>query len=247
MTTIVIPFVQAFARWEELRYALRSIDKHFTGDHQVVITGDLPDWAQGIIHIPHERSNVGSGSNLFDALSKLLIAIQDARVSQKFIRWYDDCYLLEDMDKHWVLYDLKLRSRAEYSVWHKHLWCTFDALRQDHLQVWNCESHLPRVFDRSLLSEIFLRYGLPKSKLLVETLYFNHHPPSAPMLLSSADKIKAGFYGKEDLYSLKSNDVNQIRKICLSKKFLSHNDAGLSEGLKKAIMRLFPTKSRYEK
>ena len=52
---IVIP-LGTESRWHdnELRFTLRSIEKHLTGYRNVIIVGWCPPWVQNVVHIKKE-------------------------------------------------------------------------------------------------------------------------------------------------------------------------------------------------
>lgn len=75
----------------ELRMSLRSIEKHLTGFDKVIIVGDLPDWIQNIEHI-----QAGDPSKIGDEniMKKLTKACNDPRVSDPFLYFNDDHFLM---------------------------------------------------------------------------------------------------------------------------------------------------------
>ena len=96
MIDVYYPFFEREANWHELRYSLRSIEKHFKFDFRVVITGDLPSWINpdSVLHIPHQRIEGIVQNTLYDAITKQLLFCQHPLTSSYFIRMYDDIYLL---------------------------------------------------------------------------------------------------------------------------------------------------------
>lgn len=81
----------------ELRYCLRSIEKHLNDVGNVFIIGHLPEWITNVIHIPCEDDprNRFRDRNIAD---KMIVACKDSRVSDNFLMVHDDHYLLEDCD-----------------------------------------------------------------------------------------------------------------------------------------------------
>lgn len=99
-TSIVIPLSAPFgfgSRQDdiELRYCLRSIEKHLSEYGDIFIVGHMPKWVQGCIHIPatDEDKTWNKEKNIFN---KILLACQDERVSEDFLFMNDDHYLLKD-------------------------------------------------------------------------------------------------------------------------------------------------------
>jgi hypothetical protein len=48
------------SRWgdNELRYSLRSVEKHLKGYNNVYLVGDKPDWVRNVTHIPKQDITV---------------------------------------------------------------------------------------------------------------------------------------------------------------------------------------------
>lgn len=95
-TSIVIPLGTG-SRWSntELKFALRSVEKHLTGYDDIFIIGEKPEWLQNVIHIPATdiEQTWAKERNIFD---KIMLACEDPRVSDDFLFMNDDHFLLED-------------------------------------------------------------------------------------------------------------------------------------------------------
>jgi hypothetical protein len=94
MTDIVIPLNnRSTQRNLELRYCLRSIEKHLTGVGNIFIIGHMPEWVTGCIHIPFDEDprNRFRDRNI---MNKMLAACKDERVSDDFLMVHDDHFLL---------------------------------------------------------------------------------------------------------------------------------------------------------
>ena len=81
---------------EELRYALRSVEKHARNVGRIFVCGDIPAWlGDNVIHI--------SCNNPFDRKAKnimyrLLYAVQHSDISERFLWSSDDIFLTSDVD-----------------------------------------------------------------------------------------------------------------------------------------------------
>lgn len=77
-------------RNNELRYSLRSLKNI---EHaKVFIVGDLPHWVTGVIHIPAKDHLTRKQLSIYNKIS---LAAQDERVSDDFIYFADDYYVLK--------------------------------------------------------------------------------------------------------------------------------------------------------
>lgn len=98
MTSLVIPLAtgSTASRWgEELRYCLRSAEKHLKGYGEVFIVGEAPVWLKNVTVIPatdHDKAYYKE-RNIFQ---KVILACQDNRVTDDFLFMNDDHFLLRD-------------------------------------------------------------------------------------------------------------------------------------------------------
>lgn len=98
MTDVVIPLNdRSTQRNLELRYCLRSIQKHLTGIGNIFLIGHKPDWVRNVIHIPAEDDprNRFRDRNI---MNKMIIGCEDKRVSKDFQMVHDDHFLLSDYE-----------------------------------------------------------------------------------------------------------------------------------------------------
>jgi hypothetical protein len=95
-TSIVIPLGTG-SRWNntELRYCLRSIEKHITGYGDIFIIGEYPSWLQNCVHIPATdiEQSWAKERNIY---AKIMLACNDDRVTEDFLFMNDDHFLLKD-------------------------------------------------------------------------------------------------------------------------------------------------------
>src|SRR4051812_48140009 len=98
MTDIVIPLNnRSYQKNIELRYCLRSIEKHLSGVGNVFIVGHMPEWVTNVIYIPFEEDprNRFRDRNIMLKVSE---ACKDSRVSDDFLMIHDDHFLLAGYD-----------------------------------------------------------------------------------------------------------------------------------------------------
>lgn len=147
MKDIVIPYLETYHKELELSFALRSIEKYLTGYAQIFIVGDKPR-LQNIIHIPFtERCE--KEQNIF---RKIKTACQDERVSDDFIMWHDDHFLLKPLDKikYWYdgsLKELSVKARGGYRT------AVLNTLEK-FPDGFNYDVHAPVVFNKKTFLEL---------------------------------------------------------------------------------------------
>src|SRR5688500_13559340 len=98
MTSIVIPLGHG-SHWgnTELRYCLRSVEKHLTGYGDVIIIGEKPAWLRNVIHIPFDEGPAPKSfekeRNIFN---KIMVACNDDRVTDSFLFMPADHLMLQN-------------------------------------------------------------------------------------------------------------------------------------------------------
>ena len=254
---LVIPYITSKNDFIELKYALRSIEKNLDADFRIVIIGDLPDWInpENVYHISHVRDDKAKFTNCYDVNNKMNKLLLSDEISDDFVITYDDVYFLkkttiEDLKEFFVI--KKGKDSTASSTWKGLLNATFDHLKLKGLPVFNFETHLPRLINKTKMRKVYEMFRPIRHRLLHFTLYFNTFmEDNIPVLISQEDGyervVKAGFYGVEDDFSINSNkSQDELIKIIGGYLYLNHDDKGLSENLKKVIKKLFNKKSKYE-
>jgi hypothetical protein len=249
MIDVYYPYFEREAAWEELRYSLRSIEKHFQFEFRVVIVGDLPRWIdpRSILYIPHERVEGIQENTLYDAITKQLLFNAHPDTSLHFIRMYDDIYLLKDVS----LIDFGFKAMYGFDdvpqrqgTWWDQLYHTLSLLRSKGYKGWNTETHLPELFNKEKMQWIISAYGALENRLLTSSLYFNTFYPFALPILFCKD-FAIQFYDNTVGPYYDSSEGDLLAK-CDGKTYLNHNNAGLNANLKSFISACFPDKSRFE-
>ena len=175
--------------------------------------------------------------------------ILSSEISEKFIYTYDDILLLKEADteKLAAIYQIeKAKDLKPTTKYRQLLINAFETLRKAKLTDYNCETHLPRVYSKKNMIEVFKQFSPIKNRLLIHSLYANKFIDK-PILMEKGDGIKAGYYGKanEWSYSSKSNKAT-LKKTIDKATFLNFNDQGLSDKLIEIIKEKFSEKSSFE-
>lgn len=204
----------------ELRYALRSLDKHFKDPFKVVIVGKhVPAWLVGAEH-------VYSGEGLKTALVDAAKAYPDG-----FFWWYDDLTMLRDSTgeemkvtpaiKHWMAAKTGWANSLEKI--HKRLVAegrpAFDYSRP----------HGPYWFDKAMVDEGFQDWPGMKGKFPWESWILSKH--DWPRRFGVVKQYYGRFNGEPPAHSF----------------LLNYNDAGNTPELRVWLERRFPDASRFEK
>lgn len=242
MIDVVYPYYEAGSGWggNELRFSLRSLEKHLKEDFRVWLIGDCPVWASyEVRHIPFDRFTLSSGAaftNNANIAKKILLACQKFN---RFLLIADDQYLLKDINLSIFAqpdYMQKLISRPNNTTkWQSRLWDTVDSLKELKLTTFNAECHIPFLITSKYFLALQNIFALSEGKHLWKTAYLNYHYSSlrakeAPARVTSFAKGKRDFYKK-----------------CSNAYFLCHNDKGLTKEMKAFLMLTFNKPSQFEK
>lgn len=227
------------SRWDnnELRYSLRSIEKHLTGVDKIYIVGERPDFLQNVIHIPYEDTYACKETNIY---KKVLRACQEESLSQEFLFFNDDHFILRDfnVDEFPFFYksDLyatiqKLRPTNRYR---KYLDKTMRVLHSLRLPTKNFDTHTPIIYNKQTFLEIMPKYDWEhRIGYVVKSLYAN----TLRIEGQREPDCKIGFqFLAEECFN-----------IIKDRKVFSIGDAALGPQLEVVLNHLYPNKSKWEK
>ena len=161
-TVICIPLHPSGGKFKdnnELRYALRSLEKNFTDEFEVVIISQkLPDWIQGVKHV--------YGEGLKSSLRK---AAQE--YPEGFFWWYDDNCLLRPTDAETMRVTPGAnRWSKPQTEWRRQLERVRKRLVDEGYAVTDYSSpHGPYWFDQEMVEEGFSDWKKVSGKFPLET------------------------------------------------------------------------------
>lgn len=233
MIDILIPLgAQSKYNDVELKYSLRSIEKHLTGYSNIFIIGERPSFLQNIIHIPctDSSNNWMRSHNIY---KKILTGCQDKRLSDNFLYMNDDHYLLQDFEAHSFPFlhrgpiCLDLRNQPQY----KQMNNTIKALSRYAAK--DFDIHCPIVFHKFLFAHAFENLEWPEHGYGIKTFYANWN------------NVNGKFC--EDLKFDEPAMRETIYKVLEGRGWFSIGDHALkSGGMKEVLQELYPEKSIYE-
>lgn len=220
---IAIPF-SGTSNWQqnELRFALRSIEKNYPGHGEIFIIGKLPEWAKNFTHIPFFDSPARPNKNIY---FKMLSCPSDS-----FVAWFDDHYLLKPLTEFPPHYNGSLSEiiPTRNGRYLNTLVNTERKLKELNASLRCYDSHIPCVFDKSKL-ESLKSFDWNRDYAL-KTLYFNLFGPEGNFHPTVKTQLP---FTKQELV-----DKNLT--------WISSSDT-IPRGLSDYLHQLFPTKSSFEK
>jgi Glycosyl transferase family 11 len=221
---IVYPWHASQAKWHELRYSLRSIEKHFEDkDCPIYILGTRrPEWM-----VEHPRVKYIGAWTYQLALSKGL------EVADTVMWMNDDIVLLKDVGWKEVSVPRYVReidiadavTAPEQAIpWRESCRKVLVQLIKDGVTDLKLFStHTPYVYDREKALEVLRRFGTAE-KLPLELAYFNLHPEGATEI------------GGDRVHGLPLDRAT----------YLNYADQHLTAGLKEELRRRFPDFAPWE-
>jgi len=249
---IIIPYIPS--RVDTLKYALRSIEKYLTGYGKIFIVGKKVDWLKNFDNCINGSLTVDK--NILPALEsekvygiyfieceedkrkqycifkKILAACNDERVSDKFIMWNDDHFLLKPLDeiKYWKSGNLDTLQLIVGGTYQGVVRNANKYLKECGYSNHHFDIHVPIVFDKYKF--ILLQEENWEQEHLIKSLYCN----------------RWGIKG-EDMKDLKFGKPfkrEEIRKAIEGRTFFSISEPGTNESMMDILQGLYPEKSKWE-
>lgn len=162
----------------ELKLSIASVKQNFIGEPIFTVIGEKPAWYDGHF-IPMKKftaiRDVSTRMAFRDTQHKIMECAKHPEIDEQFVWIMDDCYMLKPTSIEEIgrfRYDPWYR-RNNRRDWHQLIGKTFDALAAAGRSTLQAGTHLPHVFEKEKLTEMFGRYGFPKNLLLFEILYEN--------------------------------------------------------------------------
>lgn len=218
---------------DDLRYSLRSLVN--VPHDKVYFVGGCPKWAKNVVHIP----SVQTGTKWQNVPRNLQVVCKDSRVSENFIYFNDDFFVLEKV-KH-PARDLNLYNSTVQSVLDKlskryptptnymvGMAQTQTLLKElGKAEPLSYELHVPFVFNKDNYLRMFDIDGVNDIPVLhYRSLYGNLYLTGGKDMRDVKVLSRNGFNGKPGAFLSCAND-----SFALIKDFLAHK---------------FPDKCRYE-
>lgn len=231
MVDIVIPLNKS-SRWQdnELKYALRSVEKFLRNHGRVFIVGDLPKWTiQNVIHIPAHDTKYPAKS----IMQKVLLACKDERVSDTFLFMNDDHFITTPMDADTFPYFHKgplansLKNRTDY------LYTVKNTLMRIGGDAKDFDIHTPIRYDKNAFIDTMTHFDweVPHG-YCIKSIY------CATTGITGQQLDEGKFY--------QSKSMEQLQHWFSSHPIVSVGDECLGHFVKEYLDILFQTKSKYE-
>ncbi len=223
---------------QELKYSLRSIEKYLHGVGDVFIVGVVPKWITNVIHIP-AKDEVGVQNRAKNIFTKVMLAVNDERVTNDFLFMNDDHFLKHDFiagefPYHYRELDMvDTINRIKKLEWWKSLVTnTRDYLIANGKPVKMFDTHCPIIYNKEKFSKLQqVDWNVPNG-YGIKSLYAN------------INEIEGSYYPDRKLSHSDENEYNLLQKL---KNVLYFSTPPLIPAAQKLIIsQLYPKKSKYE-
>ena len=219
----------------ELRYSLRSIEKHLKGVGNVFIVGERPDFLNDeIIHI---QQPIVTGNAAQNIAMNLLAACKDERLSETFLYMNDDVFFTSNLEAANFLPYYKCNLSKTYQInttdYRRHVKATMDTLTAQGHGTLNFDVHYPTIFDKHKLAEIIEANNFARPfGLTLKSLYFN----------TLGEK---GIH-RLDCKQMQIKRMEQWRDYVKTTECFSIADTCINQVFKDFMAETYPEKSRWE-
>lgn len=215
----------------ELKYSLRSIEKHLKNYRDVYVIGNVPRFQyQNIKFIHIIEKSIYPAVNIF---RKIETACMTDEISDEFLFFNDDHFLLSDFNATRLPYFYKgylvsqLSNPTDYAETVRNTIAILGDSAKDF------DIHTPIIYDKQKFRELMVSFDWNKPHgYCIKSLYCN------------ALGIK-GVYETDGKFTKPKNE-DQLRKWVETHKIFSIDDTALTNLVKNRFQLLYPEKSKYE-
>lgn len=221
----------------ELRYSLRSMQKHLDNISNVIIVGECPAFLQNVFHVAVPDPYKYNGArNIYE---KILAACNNIEVSPTFLLCSDDYFLTQDFITNEFPYyyngtleveTARLSPTSDYKVY---IDATLQLLKEWNLPTKYFNVHAPMVVDKELFSMIMPEFDWTKKKgYISKSLYCN----------------AAGIAGVQgaDIKIHTPKTITAINRKIKDVPYFSTNEHSINDPMKSILQDLYPDRSKWE-
>jgi hypothetical protein len=220
----------------ELRYSLRSLEKHVKVFDNVYVIGERPDFlSDKVIHIPFQDVYQNKARNIMEKVRR---AALDDRIGKNFLLLNDDYFFTRDTDirEYPYYYKCKLEQTVQINAgtqYGKHIQETYKLLKSQEHPTLNFDTHKPIIYNKHQFKIVVnranwnVRFGYTLRSLYCNTL-----------------GIK-GEFQKDS--KVNHPHLKQIwRHIFSQSDVISIDDKAINQQFKEFMQETYPDKSKFE-
>lgn len=235
---IVYIYSYSSSKWrgQELRFSLRSLEKYGRNFRDIVIVGDKPIYINDgkINHIPCGNKQGNKERAIYE---KLLIACKEETISDPFIAFQDDYFLVKEIDFSKLKYfycntlEERLSKRTPKDIYWHALQNTLSVLDDKSLSTKHFDIHYPIKYHKEKFIEVMTGHDWTiKGGYVIKSLY--------------ANSLKIKGEQKKDAKIFFSRSKKNIKEVIRSTDLFSTDK--ISREMGETFLELYPDKSQYE-
>lgn len=229
MVDFIFPYVGAYAKGDELRYAIRGLFTNYRGPFRVWVIGSRPQWLVEGTKVRFISAPVLSSNYIMDVVAKMRSIIAHSEIGDDFVWMNDDIYLINPASYReiygsgglWAI-EYLMKRPSTISDYRKRMAMTWDRLKKEGLSTWNTNTHMPFFYNKAKLAFILDKYKPERNCYLISMLYHNHWY-SAHRFSIVTEEIKFAIYS----YPVKS--LSELEKKTCRSLWFNHSDTGYKE------------------
>ncbi len=239
MIDLVVPFAPA-SIWQdrEIRYSLRSIEKHLSGYRNIYFVGKLPSFpTQGLGLIAFEDDDYCKEKNIYN---KTLRACQERDITDDFLFFNDDHFLLQDCvaSEYEFYYKSELRVTSKGlrpgGIYKQAVDNTHRVLMEKGLPTKNFDVHCPIIYNKQFFAENMTKYDWSgKIGYVLKSLYTN------------TKKIEGERMADCKIGS--QHTVEGLKEIMGKRRVFSMGNGAIGPTMMALLEELYPNPSKWEK
>ena len=229
-----------YGKNDEIRYSLRSLEKHLSGMSRVFIVGECPSWSKGVIHIPCEDIHDPALNADGNIIHKVLTGCNSGLLSDDFLFINDDHILLGDIaanalpcfhkgdmttydDRFWAV-----------NFWRGRLKRTKDELVRRGLPALHFDTHTPIVMNK---------------KKFVEVMSLYDHATGVGYCMKSlyANTVGCVPTAHKEVKVFQPLTYEQIKHVVRGAQMFAFNNDGFNKDMHRFLADTFPQASRFER
>lgn len=214
----------------ELRFCMRSIEKHLKGIDNIYIVGEQPTWLQNVIHIPFKEM-IYSENKQRNIYNKIIeVGAYAPVLSEDFLFFNDDHFILQDIQANKFPVHHKgpmtLEGRQPHEAYYKTLKNTLKLLPN----TLNYDTHCPIIYNKLNFAMMAVKW-LPFGYCL-KTLYCNIYDIPGQYCEDMKIKFKQSY--------------QEIKEMLINRLYFSIGNGAFAGPIVKVLNELYPEKSKFE-
>lgn len=220
---------------DELKYSLRTVEKHFKGVDNIVIVGERPDFISD--EIKYHYIKEAEGNKEYCIAKKILTACELGYVKGDFLFMNDDFFFTKEVDANDYPYYYKgcLSEEAPDPNYNQSIINTYEYLKNNNKSTLHFDVHTPIIYNTDKF--IGLKEAWEKSKshyfgMVVKSTYCNWYG------------IEGEIYEDAKIHELLT--ASDFERIYNTNCF-SCSDLGWVHGIADYLEVMYPNPSKYEK